>query len=64
MAAEKRARRALLILGLVLLVLFIVSFSLGRYGVPPLQVVKILYTRFLELFLKEGTLQRTWTVQM
>ena len=64
MAAEKRARRALLILGLTLLVLFVISFSLGRYGVPPLQVVKILYARFLELFLEEGALQRTWTVQM
>ena len=35
MAAEKQARRALLVLGLVLVVLFLLSFSLGRYGVPP-----------------------------
>ena len=39
MGSEKRARRALLILGLVLLFLFLLSFSLGRYGVPPLTVV-------------------------
>ena len=49
MGSEKRARRALLILGLVLLFLFLLSFSLGRYGVPPLTVVKILAARFVEL---------------
>ena len=48
----------------VLAVLFLVSFSLGRYGVPPLTVVKILWTRFLELFTGRGALPRTWTEQM
>jgi len=64
MAAEKRARRALMGLGLALLVLFLLSFSLGRYGVPPLQVVKILATRFAELFAGQGTLPRAWTKEM
>ena len=64
MAAEKRARRTLFILGLMLAVLFLLSFSLGRYGVPPLEVVKILCTRFVELFAGRGTLPRTWTEQM
>ena len=64
MAAEKRSRRALLMLGLVLIGLFLVSFSLGRYGVPPLEVVKILGTRALELFAGQGTLPRSWTPQM
>ena len=64
MGNEKRARRALLILGLVLLMLFLVSFSLGRYGVPPWQVVKILLARFLELFVGRGALHRTWTREM
>ncbi len=64
MAYEAKARRALLILGLALLVLFLLSFSLGRYGVPPLTVARILFTRFLELFAGKGTLHRTWTEQM
>ena len=64
MGSEKRARRALLILGLVLLFLFLLSFSLGRYGVPPLTVVKILAARFVELFAGKGALQRSWTEQM
>ena len=64
MAAEKRSRRALLILALALIALFLVSFSLGRYGVPPLEVAKILWTRFLELFAGKGTLPRSWTPQM
>ena len=64
MVAEKNARRALLWLGLGLLVLFLISFSLGRYGVPPVQVVKILFTRFVELFAGRGALSRTWTEQM
>lgn len=64
MAAEKKARRTLLILGVALIVLFLISFSLGRYGVPPLQVAKILFTRFMELFADRGALGRTWTEQM
>ena len=64
MDSERKARRALLILGLLLAVHFLVSFSLGRYGVPPLTVVKILWTRFLELFTGRGALPRTWTEQM
>ena len=64
MAADRKARRALLILGLVLVALFLLSFSLGRYRVPPAQVVKILFARFLELFTGREVLQRTWTAQM
>ena len=64
MAAEKRSRRALLGLGVTLLVLFLLSFSLGRYGVPPVQVVKILWARFLELFIGREAFPRTWTEQM
>ena len=61
MDSERKAWRALLVMGLALLFLFLVSFSLGRYGVPPLTVVKILWTRFLELFTGRGALPRTWT---
>ena len=64
MANERRARRALLWLGLALVVLFLLSFSLGRYGVPPRQVVKILCARFWELFAGKGTLERTWAPEM
>ena len=64
MDSERKAWRALLVMGLALLFLFLVSFSLGRYGVPPLTVVRILWTRFLELFAGRGTLDRTWTEQM
>ena len=64
MPSEKKARRALLWLGLVLLILFLLSFSLGRYGVPPRQVVKILGTRFCELFAGRGALPRSWTKEM
>ncbi len=64
MANEKRSRRALLWLGLALLALFLLSFSLGRYGVPPVQVVKILLCRFAELFAGRGTLARSWTREM
>ena len=64
MANERRARRALLWLGLALVVLFLLSFSLGRYGVPPGQVVKILCARFWELFAEKGALKRTWAPEM
>ena len=64
MTAERRSRRALLGLGVTLLILFLLSFSLGRYGVPAWQVVKILVARFIELFTGRGTLGRTWTEQM
>ena len=64
MAAESKARRTLLGLGLGLGLLFLISFSLGRYGVPPVQVVKILFTRLLELILGKGALSRSWTEQM
>ena len=64
MANERRARRALLWLGLALVVLFLLSFSLGRYGVPPGQVVKILCARFWELFAGKGALKRTWAPEM
>ncbi len=64
MPTKRPPKRALLGLGLALLGLFLLSFSLGRYGVPPVTVVKILFTRLAELFLGKGALSRSWTEQM
>ena len=64
MPTKRPSKRALLGLGLALLGLFLLSFSLGRYGVPPVTVVKILFTRLAELFLGKGALSRSWTEQM
>ena len=64
MPTKRPSKRALLGLGLALLGLFLLSFSLGRYGVPPVTVVKILLTRLAELFLGKGALSRSWTEQM
>ena len=64
MDRQNRSRRTLLALGLVLSILFLVSFSLGRYGVPPLQVIKILAARLIELFPGREIFQRTWTREM
>ncbi len=64
MAMKRPSKRALLGLGLALLGLFLLSFSLGRYGVPPVTVVKILFTRLAELFLGKGALSRSWGEQM
>ena len=64
MDRQNRSRRALLILGLVLSALFLISFSLGRYGVPPRQVIKILAARFIEVFPGREIFSRTWTREM
>lgn len=54
---EKRAKRSLLILGLLLLAAFLISFSFGRYGVPFREVSRILLHKLLPLDV-------TWTKQM
>ena len=56
-AEEKRGRRCLPVLGLLLLAAFVISFSLGRYGVPVKEVIRILVNRLVPL-------QVTWTKQM
>ncbi|MBO4695915.1 MAG: iron ABC transporter permease [Lachnospiraceae bacterium] len=60
----RRSARVLWGLGALLAGLFLLSFYLGRYGVPPIQVIKILYTRFIELFRGADSLPRTWTKEM
>lgn len=50
-------RRVLLALGIVLAAVFLASFSLGRYGVPPLEVIRILLSRLLPM-------NATWTREM
>ena len=49
--------RVLLALGFILITVFLLSFSLGRYGVPASQVVRILLSRIFPL-------TQTWTAQM
>lgn len=49
--------RMLALLGLVLIAVFLASFSLGRYGVPVAQVIRILFGRLVPL-------TRTWTAEM
>lgn len=53
----KKARRCVLLLSLMLLFVFLVSFSLGRYGVPLSQLVKILLSRIFDI-------PKTWTDNM
>ena len=53
----KRPMRMLLLLCGVLIAVFLLSFSLGRYGVPAGQVVRILLSRILPL-------EVTWTPEM
>ena len=55
--ADARALRMLLLLGGVLIAAFLVSFTLGRYGVPVTQVLRILFSRILPL-------NNTWTPEM
>ena len=64
MASEFNKKRMLIVLGFVLLFLFVFSFSLGRYGVPAGEVVKILFTRLAEIFTGPGSLPRSWTKEM
>lgn len=54
---EKRAGRNLLVMSLLLVIVFIVSFSLGRYGVPVKEVTRILLHKVFPL-------EITWTKQM
>ena len=63
-AGKQRPRLVLTALGAVLLAVFLISFSLGRYGVPPRQVLRILFSRLFALFAPGGGLEQTWTVQM
>ncbi len=49
--------QVILLLAVLLLMVFLVSFSLGRYGVPLSQVVKILIDRVIPL-------NQTWTSEM
>ncbi len=55
--SRARAKRMLLLLFGVLLVLFLVSFCLGRYGVPIREVVRILLNQLLPM-------EQTWTTNM
>ncbi len=56
----------LLISGAALLFAFLLSFSIGRYGVPALQVIRILFHRFLTLTGLDRVLPTTvtWTAEM
>jgi len=49
--------RMLALLGLLLVVIFLTSFSLGRYGVPVPQVIRILFSRI-------APIKQTWTAEM
>ena len=62
--AGKQPRLVLAALGVVLLAVFLVSFSLGRYGVPPRQVIRILISRLLSAVVPGSGLQQTWTAEM
>lgn len=53
----RRPGRMLLLLAAVLLLVFLASFSLGRYGVPVKEVMRILVSRVVPL-------TNTWTPQM
>ncbi len=53
----RRSGRMLLLLAAVLLLVFLASFSLGRYGVPVKEVMRILVSRVVPL-------TNTWTPQM
>ena len=57
MYTPRHPRRSILITASALLTLFLLSFALGRYGVPPVQVVKILLSRVFPL-------TQTWTDNM
>ena len=63
-AGKHRPHLVLAVLGAVLLTVFLASFSLGRYAVPPLQVIRILLSRLLAPFAPGGVLRQTWTREM
>ena len=52
-SAGKRGRMAILMLTVLLATAFVLSFSLGRYGVPAVQVIRILF--------RSLGLKKTWT---
>ena len=59
-AASKSKQRSLRMIGLltiILIAVFLLSFCLGRYGVPVEQVVKILFSKILHF-------HKTWTAEM
>ncbi len=49
--------QVILLLVFLLIIVFLVSFTLGRYGVPLSEVVKILFNRVIPL-------RQTWTAEM
>ena len=57
MAEQKRARRVLMGMGAALAVLFLVSFTLGRFQVPLSQALRILLAQFVPV-------EETWTAAM
>ena len=57
--AGLRPVRMLFFLAAILLVIFLLSFSIGRYGVPADQVLRILFSRIFHLPIAE-----TWTPEM
>lgn len=61
-ASTKGARVYIPVLSAVLLFVFLLSFSIGRYGVPIWQVVKILIDAIIPDFI--GKLTKTWTSEM
>ena len=61
---HRRQRIVLLVLAVVLVIVFLVSFTLGRYGVPLSQVIRILFYRFLRLFASEPQMTKTWSSEM
>ncbi len=62
----KRRVTVLLLSGAVLVLVFLFSFSIGRYGVPALEVVRILFHRLLTLTGLDRVLPMavTWTAEM
>lgn len=57
-ACRPRAMRVLAVLLLLLAAVFLISFSLGHYGVPAGQVVRILLSRVFP------SMRMTWTLEM
>ncbi|MHB8962843.1 MAG: FecCD family ABC transporter permease [Saccharofermentanales bacterium] len=53
----QRTNRRLAVLGVLFAAVFLASFSIGRFAVPPLQVIRILFDRIIPL-------PQTWTPQM
>ena len=54
---SKKARRGLLFFGVLLFAVFLLSFAIGRYGVPVDEVIKIFLSRVFPI-------EQTWTQQM